>query len=227
MFQELSNSLFATEVASDNKSDNKQGSNREINTNEELVKKLSPNGKKMLDLLEKRLDSLKKQISDIKQEADPRMFNNPLPNDSVMTYQFGARAYKCTSYPKYVWRNGHWYEMKDDLKFEKVFSAKTFVPDLTSIVKHSDESSIFTILDDTYYPIFVNGTRIFVKEVFSRVLRKNGDFALDKSAMYAYFPFNQNVMEISNLPWLDKKTGAEFTNSELSLKYEDWENLTI
>lgn len=51
-------------------------------------------------------------------QVDPRVENNPLPNDSKITSKFGALAYITDTYPGYVWRNGSWYKIKNNLSFK-------------------------------------------------------------------------------------------------------------
>lgn len=131
--------------------------------------------KKLLDSL--RADLGKSSIMEIKHEADkfaqvdPRIDNKPLPNDSVMTKQFGARAYVTDAYYGFVWRNGHWYRITDNLKFvesspERIQyylhkkSSKLSVKAITSEGIPDESANI----NDAYIPVKVDGIRYFIKK---------------------------------------------------------------
>lgn len=218
MFKNLSNQLFV-------------GAEQQVaeqQRTEDLIKKLTPNSsKKEISNLRESFDRLKKQFEELKNEVDPRMFNNPLPNDSKMTYQYGARSYIVDCYPGYTWRNGNWFKITPDLKFEP--TPKLLIsscPDPTGLADQSYSSSMFCIIDDSYYPAIINGTRVFVKEVFRKTPSYNGSHHLERYRNYAYFPFNQNIINISSIPNFYPNLGEKtITHHNMKIEYEDFDNM--
>ena len=218
MFKNLNNQLFA---GAEKQAEEQQRT-------EDLIKKLTPNSsKKEIANLRESLDSLKKQFEELKNEVDPRMFNNPLPNDSKMTYQYGARSYVVDCYPGYTWRNGNWFKITPDLKFEP--TPKLLIsqcPDPTGLADQSYSSSMFCIIDDSFYPVIINGTRVFVKEVFRKVQTPGCNVMTEHYRNYAYFPFNQNIININTIPnFYPNGREKNIIHQDMKIEYEDFDNM--
>lgn len=106
---------------------------------------------------------------------DPRINNRPLPNDSIMTYEYGARAYITSAYPGYVWRNGHWYSLDSKPKFVPDSESKLVYYTSTNInnsIEPSGKALLYEELpdhsihlNDSFVPVFVNGIRYFMRFV--------------------------------------------------------------
>lgn len=223
MFKNLSNQLFAEaeQPAAEQPATEQQKT-------ENLIKKLTPNSsKKEITNLRESLERLKKQFEELRNDVDPRMFNNPLPNDSKITYQYGARSYVVDCYPGYTWRNGNWFKITPDLMFEPTPKLLvTNCPDPTGLADQSCSSSMFCIIDDSYYPIIINGTRVFVKEVFRKVQSYNGTLQMESYRNYAYFPFNQNIINISTIPnFYPNGQQKNIIHQNMKIEYEDFNNM--
>lgn len=217
MFKTLSNDLFTgAEIQA--------AEQRQI---EKLIEKLTPNGSKSeIANLIVCVEKIKKQLTELKCDADPRMFNNPLLNDSRMTYKFGARAYESDCYPGYVWRNGNWFKITPELQFEP--TPKVLVtqrPDPTGAADQSYSSSIFCIIDDSFYPVLINGTRLFVKEVFTNA-DYNGNVHTKLSGMYAYFPYHNHIINTGMIPnFYPNGRPKTYVHQGMKIEYEDFDNM--
>jgi hypothetical protein len=102
---------------------------------------------------------------------DPRVDNNPLPNDSEITYKFGAMSYITDVYPGYTWRNGSWYKIKKTLEF-KPHSAKRLVNFRNSVNTNNSVNFIDSInvkklnpcayINDAFVPFMHYDNRYFI-----------------------------------------------------------------
>lgn len=226
MFKNLSEKLFLTPTSQGESPVTPSVPDQQ--RTEELIKKLTPNSsKKEIANLRETLESLKRQFEELKNDVDPRMFNNPLPNDSKITYQYGARSYMADCYPGYTWRNGNWIKITTDLKFTPTPKVLvTDCPDLTFAVDQSYSSSMFCIMDDSYYPVIVNGTRLFLKEMFRRLYHPSSNTSYERYRTYAYFPFNQNIVCISTIPgFYPNGRERSFIHQGMKIEYEDFDNM--
>lgn len=143
---------------------------------EKTIHALIHNHRLEIDTLNKEITTLKmantRQMSTSPQSLtiseDPRIRNRPLPQESKITYEFGARAYISDAYPNYVWRNGHWYKITDELKFvsmtheeiKKILLTNIYTTDIMRKIPFADKS--YTI-DDTFAPIIYKGIRYFIR----------------------------------------------------------------
>jgi hypothetical protein len=113
--------------------------------------------------LKQRLRSALKQAKINKSQFDPRIVNLPLPNDAVITYDNGARAYKSDIYQGFIWRNGVWY--LDDVKFKEETIENSICDYNTGTIYSNIVTSLVGLnIDDTFYPCIINGQRIFIHE---------------------------------------------------------------
>jgi len=144
-----------------------------------LLLELTPKStKKEIDLIKEELRKLRERKSPPR--ADPRVFNHPLPNQSTMTYKFGSRSYISDVYPGYTWYNGHWYKITEDLKFTESRGLQyTHIHGSTMLHKQYIDTTVQ--INESFYPIIYNGTRLFVK----RHLTEN----------YVYIPHLQGVVQ--------------------------------
>lgn len=159
--------------------------------------KISPNKDqktmKILEELKQRLETLEKIYSS--PDEDPRKQNLPLPNDATLTYDYGARSYLSDVYPNYVWRNGHWYKKKDDLSFVPNLDKKTYMRSTMLYDEIYPRATEFktdhiSILDDSFYPVIIDGIRLFVKD------RVNlAGYIIDH---FVYFPHAQKIIMMRN-----------------------------
>lgn len=100
--------------------------------------------------------------------VDPRVCNFPLPEQSKMTYEYGARSYVTDVYPDYTWRNGVWYKIGPNLKFVSTYKKEQLKNPVLSHVELYGSTAVKNaaeVIDDSYYPVIYNGNRIFVREV--------------------------------------------------------------
>ena len=221
MFKQLNNELFNNMAEHESPKQKSPESNPE-----ELIKKLTPiSSTKEILRLHECVEKLKQQFGELKNDIDPRLFNNPLPNDSKMTYQFGARAYTTDCYPGYIWRNGHWSKITQDLKFEATPKYLFSYADITGITSQYYTASPFVTLDDSYYPAIINGTRIFIRELKSQC-NTGTHYYIKNTGMIAYFPFNQNLVTINSIPYFDPiNKERNITYQSLKIEYEDIYNM--
>ena len=100
--------------------------------------------------------------------TDPRIYNSPLPNDSTPTRQFGALAYVFDGYPGFVWRKGSWYKITPRLHFSQLpldeEQRLLFKPVLKGKLFTDDIPDPTMTLDDAYYPVKIDGIRVFLRE---------------------------------------------------------------
>ncbi len=175
----------------------------EVTLTANLINRLTPSSSKQeLAQLRTTVNLLQEQINalrDSKDQCDPRLFNNPLPNQATITYKYGARAYEIDCYPGFVWRNNHWYRITSSLNFvpDKVTATKKI--DLVNAINTGIHTSL--VLDDSYYPVIVNGTRLFVHET-------------EGSTSYIYFPFTQMIGLSNSFPQF-----SQMQKSYLEQKY--------
>lgn len=113
--------------------------------------------------LKHRLRNALKQAKINKSQFDPRIVNLPLPNDAILTYENGARAYKSDIYQGFIWRNGVWY--LDDVKFKADVVESNIENYNTGTIYSNIVTSLVGLnIDDTFYPCIINGQRIFIHE---------------------------------------------------------------
>jgi hypothetical protein len=106
---------------------------------------------------------------------DPRMKNRSLPNDSILTYKYGARVYEHPLYPGFAWRNGFWYVVDENTKFTPntpgmhisiaahrgpLFDSDRDKLKPSELMHHT--GPLFAPLSDVYVPILIGGHRCFV-----------------------------------------------------------------
>jgi hypothetical protein len=207
------------------------------NETAEIIKGLTPKSSKLeIENLKLKLSALSTQVEDLKNQVDPRMFNNPLPNDAVMTYEYGARAFYSNCYPGYIWRNGSWYLITPTFKFEPLpkITCEILIENPTWGGNIDSDKTNF-VLDDSWYPVKMNGTRIFIREKFvSHYDAHHKLYNFSKS--YAYLPFTQNVIEQQLIPScydsrkninihkLFKDGNGVAVVNGLKIEYEDYAN---
>jgi len=147
-----------------------------------------------------QMTMMQKQYADLvalcmkEPEHDPRVFNNPLPNDAVMTYQYGARSYVVDCYPGYTWRNGHWYKITNSLRFTQLpirEIQKIWSPNSRGYHPHSVELEKKYIdltfqLTDLAHPVIYHGTRIFVTESYKKAKDSYIYIPSSQGAIYAH-----------------------------------------
>ena len=116
--------------------------------------------------LKRRLREAEKSLAVNKCQYDPRIVNLPLPNDAKITYKYGARAYESDLYKGFVWRNGVWYVIDDNLRFDKPDIKNSSIANYNygTIYSNINTSLIGVNIDDTFYPCILNGQRIFIHE---------------------------------------------------------------
>jgi hypothetical protein len=159
--------------------------------------------------------------------TDPRIENNPLPNDAKITYSYGARAYISDCYPNFVWRNGFWYRASEELKFSEM--SKEEINNLLKINNFYDPHNMGTqnhILDDSFYPIILGETRVFIKERWESYKEQR----LIYRGSIIYFPHTQTFMDDHNsllrLCYKEySKKDPETIPSHEKIKYEDEKNM--
>lgn len=148
--------------------------------------------------------------------TDPRIYNNPLPNDSKIVYEYGSAVYISDCYPNFIWHNGFWYKASADLKFERmthpqiIHSLFNYYP-----LPNNDYSTTFEnyILDDSFYPVlYANSQRIFVKEIWY-----NSSQSKCFNKLVIYYPSTQtfdikdsNVIPCYSKYKLEKESSAIF-----------------
>ena len=132
-----------------------------------------------MSFISNKIDNLKKEINNSydnniqnqQLNTDPRVDNKILPNDSEITYSFGALAYTTDTYPGYVWRNGSWYKIKKNLSFTP-HSAQRIVNFKKNISTTNYYTSIDSIdvnklkpcqyINDAFRPIMYYDYRYFI-----------------------------------------------------------------
>lgn len=168
---------------------------------------------------------------------DPRKKNHPLPNDAVMTYEYGARAYTHDLYPGFVWRNGFWYIIKPEMKFREDSERriKHFTCNAEVVVQVSSEGLTSNalvdqsiIINDAYKPYIVSGVRHFILQQYT--VDHHGNTY--NPGCYIYFPHLQGVVykEGPLDKYYDAKPEDEKSKSyrpENSTEYNNWSNLRI
>ncbi len=135
----------------------------------DLLDVLTPElNKDQISELKRRLRDAEKKIIINKSQYDPRVVNLPLPNDAVITYKYGARAYESDLYYGFVWRNGIWY-LSAGLKFEPIDISKSAISNYKygTIYSSITTNLVGVNIDDTFYPCVLNGQRIFIHENWS------------------------------------------------------------
>lgn len=149
----------------------------------------------------RELLELKTRITELCHRAensvDPRVYGNPLPNQSVVTFKYGARAYVTDAYPDYVWRNGAWYKIVPELRFDRCISKEFLFVEPGGLFGNMQLSNHYipdnsNMLDDMYYPVVVNGQRVFIREFWSNT-------GLCQDA-FVYFPTAQVIRQLPNIP---------------------------
>lgn len=128
------------------------------------------------------LISLPNQSAIIKQITviDPRTGFHALPNDAVLTMEYGARAYITDVYPGYLWRNGHWYKITQHIKFVPMQEASIY----TRLQKETHDGPISLtgstqamMINDSFDAIYVDGIRLFARR---KVVNTNALVCPDK-----------------------------------------------
>lgn len=96
---------------------------------------------------------------------NPSKNNLPLPNGAEITYKFGARAYITDDHPRFVWRNGSWYTIKDTTKFHPMTPDRMNLIDdgqfFVSSSKNNSDADPIIMLSDIFEPFMYNGNRVF------------------------------------------------------------------
>jgi hypothetical protein len=184
--------------------------------------------------MQTQIESLRKQMVEMYSSKimDPRIHNNPLPNESTITYRYGARCYITECYPDYVWRNGFWYRKSETLRFEKM-NKNNIKAAMFGTTLH-DKYHIGTdnyVLDDSFYPIMYNETRIFVRESWET--QRDAQFIYRGAVMY--YPYTQNfaICEYNITPYMEynkrrekeKKKEGDANEQESHIVYEDLDNM--
>jgi hypothetical protein len=134
--------------------------------------------------------------------VNPIHSNKPLPNSSQIIYSYGAMAYISDAYPGYVWRNGHWYSIKNNLQFDCIEEKKLKLMFLSKI-DWADETKKYKIeIDDTFLPIIINGIRYFIKP---NIIFKNYAYNTlgQINCCYIYTPSTKKT-HLSNGDWISK-----------------------
>ena len=232
-FVQITNDLMAKELSNKwnalvplpQQSLNTQENVPEINKASDLINRLTPeNSKKEIHQLKRLIHKMQEQLNTIKvtkEVIDPRMFNNPLPNQSTITYKYGARSYLTDCYVGFTWRNGHWFQVSNNFKFKpiKVANLNEAIkrsPDLSCLSSDATVASPFIAMDDLFYPVIINGTRVFVKEI-------------SDTDTYLYFPFTQNIVKSPSFPKFKCIKECELQKtvyiSGLTIEYEDLEHI--
>lgn len=101
---------------------------------------------------------------------DPRIYNNPLPNDAVITKKYGHRSFTSDLYPGFVWYNGFWHKESADLHFKELTSEANKKLLNTGKFKTKTLSigmiDMSICMDDAFYPVKIDGVRVFLREVW-------------------------------------------------------------
>jgi len=144
---------------------------------------------------------LDKEHKDRPISFDPRLFNNPLPSQSVISFQYGARSYNCDLYPGFTWRNGTWYKTTPELKFspapiEGIYIRRSDMQHAPDLGNRKIPDVVATI-DDLYYPVFINSNRVFIREVW---VKRRGEQPSQCVEAYCYFPDKQLTTRLENVP---------------------------
>ncbi len=146
--------------------------------------------------------------------TDPRIYNCPLPNDSVPTKQFGPISYIFDGYPGFVWRLGVWYKIIPQLKFPTISIEEEeqylYNPFVKGDKYKENEPDVTMLMDYAYYPIKIDGVRVFFREYWNKFNKYDGDKIVKKNiivetAMYlpetqAFLPCIRNRIELANEP---------------------------
>lgn len=202
----------------------KEEENRIIENNTQaLLRKISPTNSSDLKMLAKKIENLQNQVSLILKKVsenkidDPRIENNPLPNESNMTYEFGARSYKTSCYPDYTWRNGYWYKISSELKFELIGSEDSL--NLSSILLEDKHPDITAQIDDYFYPIIYDNVRYFVKDIWEQDPYYNGKRFVN-TRNYVYIPDAKACVNWadSDLEQIIKSSATKFEDPEFMKK---------
>jgi len=125
---------------------------------------------------------------------DPRQDNKSLPNDSTITYAFGARAYVTDLYPGYIWRNCEWFKIKHGLKFKPQSE--------TRIKRYMFSKNNSGHINDAYVPIIINGIRYFILYKYCT----NNDDTTYVSNILIYYPSEKKF--IIELPKKELEAGV-------------------
>ncbi len=189
----------------------------------DILDKLTPDLKpSQISELKRRLREAEKLLKINKSQYDPRIVNLPLPNDAVLTYKYGARAYESDVYKGFVWRNGVWY-ISDKLKFEPTDISEIIISNYHygTIYSNINTSLIGVNTDDTFYPCILNGQRIFIHENW------NADSPNDT---FIYEPTSQQIFSSSvalcrcrckNIIYEDEKNMQHIPIGYMPIKYKD------
>lgn len=109
---------------------------------------------------------------------DPRTGFYALPNDAILTMEYGARAYVTDAFPGYIWRNGYWYKITPSINFTQMSDASIY----SRLSKKDHDGPIqFTgskintlpgaatthalMINDAFDAILVDGIRLFARRM--------------------------------------------------------------
>ncbi len=140
--------------------------------------------------------------------VDPRINNNPLPNDACITKKYGHTAFTSDCYPGFVWHLGFWYKESATLKFldlspdenDKLLAIPLEHRQTTLLKEGLLDMTIR--MDSAFYPAKINGNRVFLREYW--------EIVKFDSPQFTYMGYNQNT--------LDK---SKFNASDTRYKYVD------
>jgi hypothetical protein len=165
--------------------------------------------KEQLELQMKEKEAKEKEAKEKEKEGiiviseDPRVRNRPLPNDAVLTYEYGARAYISDIYNGFVWRNGFWYRLPLKNKFKPHSIRKLRKWNVSeyadadilkkNVTIHQVESDVD--INDSYVPVFLNEIRYFIRFMYSSYSNNNIQY-LSAEGANIYIPHLQGVIKI-------------------------------
>jgi hypothetical protein len=161
------------------------------------------NYKRVLDMLTP--ETVKRELllalNKLENITDPRIYNCPLPNDSVPTKRFGALSYVFDGYPGYTWRLGHWFKINATLHFSQLDQEEEEMLLFTPVVK----GKLFTdkvpdptmTLDAAFYPVKIDGVRVFLREYWQE--KKEPKFINNKIEYVNVNVLHETVMYLPEL----------------------------
>ena len=153
----------------------------------EMIKLKSENIQNLnnkLDMLDEKTITIYQEIvnnnkKEIKIQIDPRTKHTELPNDAVVTYKYGARAFISNCYPGYVWRNLQWYEIKDGLTFNPCYATFGECCFINNYKKYNNFCDSFEpYIDATGKRIFIFESNLNDEVKYYRINTEN-NFALE------------------------------------------------
>ncbi len=172
-------------------------------------------------------ESMKRELANImyklselsaNNNVDPRICNNPLPNDARLTRAYGHRSFISDCYPGFVWYNGFWYKETDTLKFSELSFDENIK--LLSIPPERYQTALLkeglldmsVRMDDAFYPVKINGNRVFLREYWDVIKNDPRNFT------YKYL---DTIMYIPELQGCQKAVIHRFSHNDRNFVIED------